>query len=338
MTGVPPHAERQTGEPRVNARSFAKIPTVMTAQEIIDSAFNRASKVSVPAPDAFGRLRVTEIGRVRSSQNRIASLLQGYVKRFPSFDGLAPFYQELLDIIVDMDKTRKALGSVDWAWKRINEIGDEAVAIIKRAGFAGEVLDAKSKAYGRMASILKQIDPHLKLLDETRRNLRRLPIIDNDVPTIVVAGFPNVGKSSFVKVVSTGKPEIANYPFTTKGIVMGHFDHGNVRHQIIDTPGLLDRDLEARNAIEMQAILSLRHLADVIVFLVDPSEFCGYSLEEQMKLLEDTKKAFPDIPFVVAESKSDLAKKGVGEISFSAEKGEGVEDLMALALGRMRSR
>lgn len=323
-------------EPRVHPRSFARIPTVMTADEIIESAFRRASKITVYNPDAFTKMKSTEIARVRSVQNGIAAVLQRYVKRFPSFDGLPAFYQELTDLLVDLDRVRKALGSLDWASKRVAEIGDEAVGAIKRAPHANVVLDAKGQAYGRIASILKQVDPHLKALDSARQEIRRLPVIEWNVPTIVVAGYPNVGKSSLVRKVSTGTPEVANYPFTTKGVVLGHFERNFVRHQIVDTPGLLDRDLDARNAIEMQAIHALRHLANVIVFLVDPSEHCGYELSTQLKLLEDTRKAFPDAPFVVAESKSDLKTVGVGEVSFSAETGAGVEELMKLALSRIR--
>lgn len=324
--------------PRVHPRSFSRIPTVMRADELMDSVFRRASKITVHNKDAFIRLKETETARIRSVQNSLTSTLQGYVKRFPSFDGLPPFYQELCDILLDLDRTRKSLGSLDWAWKRIGEIADEAVREVKRGRFAEEVLPAKSQAYGRIASILNQIDPHLVFLDEARRNLRRLPVIEWDVPTVVVAGYPNVGKSSLVRKVSTGTPEVANYPFTTKGVVVGHFEHKFVRHQIVDTPGLLDRDMAARNAIELQAVNALRHLADVIVFLVDPSEHCGYTLEAQLKLLEDTRKTFPDAPFLVAESKSDLKKTGIGEIAFSSETGEGIDELMKLALTRLRKR
>lgn len=329
-----PGSERK--EPRVHPRAFARIPTVMTADEIIQSQFHRAAKITVYNPDPFTKLKSTEISRVRAVQNGTAAILQRYVKRFPSFDGLPPFYQELVDLLVDLDRVRKALGSIDWASKRVMEIGDEAAGQIKRSTHGQQALEAKSQAYGRVASILHQIDPHLKALDSARQEIRRLPVIEWDVPTVVVAGYPNVGKSSLVRKVSTGTPEVANYPFTTKGIVVGHFERNFVKHQIVDTPGLLDRELDKRNDIEMQAIHALRHLGDVIVFLVDPSEHCGYTLDAQLKLLEDARRTFPETPFLVAESKSDLKTAGVGEIAFSAETGAGVDELMKLALARMR--
>ena len=310
----------------------------MTADEIIDSAFRKASKITISNPDRFMSVKATETARVRSVQNSIASQLQRYVKRFPSFDGLPLFYQELAHLMLDLDKVRKALGSLDWAWKRVNEVGDEAVTAIKRAPHGEIVHDAKSQAYGRIASILKQVDPHLKALDSARRELKRLPTVEWEMPTIVVAGYPNVGKSSLVRKVSTGTPEVANYPFTTKGIVVGHFEHKFVKHQIVDTPGLLDRALEDRNDIEMTAIHALRHLADVIVFLVDPSEHCGYTLDAQLKLLEEVKRTFPDAPFVVAASKADIKSAKIGDVTFSAETGEGLDELMGLVLARIRKR
>lgn len=308
----------------------------MTADEIIDTTFRRASKLSVSNPDRFMATKQTEIARVRSVQNSVAAILQRYVKRFPSFDGLPPFYQELSDLLLDLDKIRKSLGSIDWAWKRVMEIGDEAAREIKRAPHGLAVHEAKSQAYGRIASVVKQVDPHLKTLNAARQELKRLPTIEWEMPTVVVAGYPNVGKSSLVRKVSSGTPEVANYPFTTKGIVVGHYERDFVKHQIVDTPGLLDRDLTERNDIEMQAIHALRHLAQVIVFLVDPSEHCGYTLDAQLKLLEDTKKTFPGIPFVVAESKADLKTSGIGEVSFSAETGAGLDQLMTLVHARLK--
>lgn len=323
---------------KASPRSFVRIPTIMSGQEIIDSAFRRASKITVPDKEPFARMKATELSRVRAVQNGVVSTLEGYVRRFPSFDQLPPFYRELVGVILDMDAVRKSLGALQWASKRIDVIGDEAVPLIKRAPHGEILLQAKQHAYGRFASILKQIDGDLQALDAVRQTLRKLPFIDPEAPTVVVAGYPNVGKSSLVRKVSTGTPEVANYPFTTKGIVVGHFDHARTRHQIVDTPGLLDRPLEDRNAIELQAMQALRHLADVVIFLVDPSEHCGYALVAQLKLLEEVKAAFPDAPLVVAESKSDLKKAGVGEVAISTETGEGVDELMKLALTRLRKR
>jgi len=49
---------------------------------------------------------------------------------------------------------------------------------------------------------------------------------------VVLAGAPNVGKSSLVQALSSGMPEICDYPFTTRSIKMGHFHVNGSRHQV----------------------------------------------------------------------------------------------------------
>lgn len=49
---------------------------------------------------------------------------------------------------------------------------------------------------------------------------------------VALIGAPNVGKSSLVHVLSSGTPEVCNYPFTTRSIKMGHFYVDGVRHQV----------------------------------------------------------------------------------------------------------
>jgi len=55
---------------------------------------------------------------------------------------------------------------------------------------------------------LFQIKKDLNFLKEASAKLRDLPSIETKLVTIVVAGYPNVGKSTFVKQVSTAKPKI----------------------------------------------------------------------------------------------------------------------------------
>ena len=54
--------------------------------------------------------------------------------------------------------------------------------------------------------------------------------------------------------------------------------------QVIDTPGILDRDFEDRNKTEMQAITALAYIRAAILYVMDPSEQCGKTLEQQVRL------------------------------------------------------
>ena len=49
---------------------------------------------------------------------------------------------------------------------------------------------------------------------------------------VVLVGAPNVGKSSLVQVLSSGLPEICNYPFTTRTVKMGHFYLNGQKRQV----------------------------------------------------------------------------------------------------------
>lgn len=51
---------------------------------------------------------------------------------------------------------------------------------------------------------------------------------------------------------------------------------------MLDTPGILDHPLEDRNVIEMQAVTALAHLRACALYVMDVSEQCGHSLEEQV--------------------------------------------------------
>ena len=75
---------------------------------------------------------------------------------------------------------------------------------------------------------------------------------------------------------------------------------------MVDTPGLLDRPMEQRNEIELQAIAALENIGSLVLFLLDESEACGTSLEEQNNLLEDVQKLLPGTDLMVVTSKADL--------------------------------
>jgi nucleolar GTP-binding protein len=79
----------------------------------------------------------------------------------------------------------------------------------------------------------------------------------------------------------------------------------------------------------MQAVTALKHLANAILFILDPSETCGYPLDRQLRLLESIKGLFPDVPILVVENKVDLLDSGSDRMKMSAATGQGVPEVMA---------
>lgn len=76
----------------------------------------------------------------------------------------------------------------------------------------------------------------------------------------------------------------------------------------MDTPGILDHPLEQRNTIEMQAITALAHLRAAILFVSDPSEQCGHSIEEQLNLFENIRPLFANKPLIFVLNKTDIIR------------------------------
>ena len=74
----------------------------------------------------------------------------------------------------------------------------------------------------------------------------------------------------------------------------------------VDTPGLLDRPIETRNKVELQAIIALKHLSDVMIFLFDISKNAISSIEEQTNLLNEIIEFYPAAEFIIALTKNDL--------------------------------
>jgi len=189
---------------------------------------------------------------------------------------------------------------------QINKIATQNARKITRTAQLPLMHDARKEAYGRICSIMGRVGTSLTWLGESRETLKRLPHLDPMHPIIVVCGAPNVGKSAFIGALSTGTMEVNHYPFTTKQLHVGHFLHRRLAHQMLDTPGLLDRPMEDRNAIEMQAIAALEHVGSVALFLIDESATCGTPLEEQLHLLDEVRLLLPGTRLLEVTSKADL--------------------------------
>jgi len=310
---------------------FKKIPIILTAEEILDRAYSRSKKIQINDRNALYKTKKTIIAKTDSFATNIIIILEKYVKEFPSIDRLPLFYQEIIDIKIDVNKLRKSLGATDWARKTCQMIYSKQARSLKKSKKIDFLKQKQNEIYGRLSSVVRQIDKELVLLAEAQNIMRNLPTI-NDVSTVVIAGYPNVGKSSLLRCLSSAKPEIAQYPFTTKEIHVGHIEktekYITKSFQIIDTPGLLDRPLSQRNEIEKQAIAALTHLADLIVFVLDASETCGYSIKDQMHLLSHIEEIFSNSDLIVIENKADYKKADSANLRVSCKTNKGIDLLI----------
>jgi|TARA_B110000881_G_scaffold221114_1_gene248946 nucleolar GTP-binding protein len=286
--------------------NLQEIPTIATADELIDRALRRASRVEESVRNTDYRARLTAVRKIHSVADNIANPLHSYVKVFPSFDTIHPFDRSIIDLTVGVDKLRKALGAADWARKEVLMIGTRYVPKARARKSADNTMKIMSEAYTKMTNVVRQISKHLDFLISARSIFRNLPNVDTGQPLAVFAGAPNVGKSSLIRAISTGKPEVKSYPFTTKGVSLGHIKAKYEIIQVMDTPGLLDRPDSDRNDMEKQGIAALNHLEPVIVFLTDLSGTSGYTIDTQKALHAELKERYSDYNWVDVYSKSDI--------------------------------
>ena len=300
---------------------FEDLPTTPTAEELLDRAFSRAAR----AGKAQGGLEGQQ-SMLQTAGNILADNLDNVVRSWPDLEAADPFYREIADAIVDVDELRQSLSRVGWAAGTIRDLQSEYQPRL-RATDVETARKHRKQAFARLADVVESVDDDLRQVNEARNALRTLPDIDPEEPTIVVAGYPNVGKSSFVNAVTRARGETASYPFTTTGIGVGHCSRDHVRYQVVDTPGLLDRHPSERNEIESQAVSALTHLADCVLVLLDSSETCGYPLSDQLELRDAIEERF-DVPVLTVGSKADRSRAVEADQFMSTETGEGVEEVL----------
>ncbi len=304
---------------------FETLPTTPTSEELIDKAFSRATR----AGRAKSGIQAQQ-SMLQTASNILSDNMQNVVTAWPDFQEIDPFYYELADAVVDVDEVRKSLSEIQWASRKTKDIGREYQG--KLRGDINYARKVRKQGFARLASIVEEVEDDLDRIGKARNDLRTLPDIDPSAPTIVVAGYPNVGKSSFVNTITNARNEIAEYPFTTKGIHVGHFDRQHIRYQIVDTPGLLDRPADDRNAIETQAVSAITHLADCILFFVDASAYCGYPLDAQLELRDSVEAEFGDVPVLTVCNKSDLSTDVEADMYMSIEEDDNVTETLDAAV------
>ena len=166
-----------------------------------------------------------------------------------------------------------------------------------------------------------------------------------------LVGFPNVGKSTLISVVSAAKPKIANYHFTTLtpvlGVVKTDEEHSFV---MADIPGLIEGASEGAGLGHE----FLRHVerCRLILHVLDASEIEGRDVCDDFDIINRELEGFsPELakaPQIVAANKCDMAdperlerlrkfieEKGLPFYEISAATTQGTRELMLAVAGEL---
>ena len=166
------------------------------------------------------------------------------------------------------------------------------------------------------------------------------------IADVGLVGFPNVGKSTLLSVVSNARPEIANYHFTTISPHLGVVDlDGGKGFVMADIPGLIEGAAEGVGLGHD----FLRHIerTKMFVHMVDASGSEGrdpvadvYAINKELEAYD---KKLLERPQVIAANKTDIIPegenpvgilrtefepKGIKVIPISAATRKGIEELI----------
>ena len=169
-----------------------------------------------------------------------------------------------------------------------------------------------------------------------------------------LVGFPNVGKSTLISVVSGARPKIANYHFTTLSPILGVVGYGDEGQSFVmaDIPGLVEG---ASEGVGLGHDF-LRHVdrCRLIIHVVDVSGIEGRDpIEDYEKInfeLRNFDEGLGERPQIVAGNKCDLAneeqierfkryieEKGVPFFPISAASRQGVKELINAVTAKLQT-
>lgn len=289
--------------------TWKEIPTIPTTNDLLDIVLNRTQRKTptVIRPGfQITRIRSFYMRKVKFTAEGFEEKFEDILKGFPNINDIHPFHRDLMDTLYEKNHYKISLAAVSRAKSLVEQVSRDYNRLLKFGQSLFQCKQLKRAALGRMATIVKKLKDPLAYLEQVRQHLGRLPSIDPNTRTLLICGYPNVGKSSFLRCITKADVEVQPYAFTTKSLYVGHFDYKYLRFQAIDTPGILDRPTEEMNNIEMQSIYAIAHLRSCVLYFMDLSEQCGFTIEAQVKLFHSIKPLFANKSVMVVINKTDI--------------------------------
>lgn len=293
---------------------FKKGFYIPKVDDLIDTAFKKARTEAeqVKKKDLASKVIEKEKLRVRISAEYITSSLRRIYTQFPKISELNIFYKTLLSNSIKTLRVRKALSHLNSSTRTIDDLKTRYLALMSksRQQTAGKL---RNEFYGRLVSVVKRCKPSFEIIKDAMKVIATIPRLKN-LPTILLIGIPNTGKSTFLREVTNANVEIKEYPFTTKRLQIGKINERFIDFQILDSPGILDRPEEKQNVIEKQTTIALKTIADSLIFIIDINQ----DIENQKSIFKRYKVLMKNKPYFIILNKIDLIdKNNLKEIEIS---------------------
>ena len=273
-------------------------------------------KKSYFLPDADEIIHIAENQarkkRISESKDKMIFVADNIVERLekaldsiPLQSKLSKFEEELINLTLKENIVKNMRFSLLQIIRIITGLKRKGVG---KAGVKGDKKETK-EFFGRLYSMTKKLDKTIKQYNALQKQLSELPAIKEDKFSVILAGIPNAGKTTLLKRLSGSKAKIASYAFTTTSINLGFIKTNYDEIQLIDAPGLLEKQAGKETNIEKKTKAALTHLSAAVLFVVDPSKNSGNSISSQKRLLDGLKKEFSEKQFIVVINKDDLVSK-----------------------------
>lgn len=281
---------------------------IKTYEELYKYLDRRLRTISPPKTKTYKPillLKNTLLVKLGTTYNIIENEINNIVKTLEKINEMHSFYKELFKLEV-----RKDPYELIRLFKRLSRnasiIYREHKMMIRKASEEKEVVKTFRSGLGRLLSIYKRKKKLIEKIKYTIAELSKLPDITGDY-IVIITGMPQVGKSTLLSKLTQAKPEISPFPFTTKNVIVGHLKvkpYGKIT--LIDTPGILDRPIDRKNLIEIRAVLAIKYLANLVLYLFDPNPQSYYKFEEQIRVLDSILEVMKNKEIILVVNKIDI--------------------------------